>query len=662
MAAPTPSSSSASSSFDIDRSVSKNINALLDGIKWGSGGVGTAATIYYSFPVSNASSLWSSAYTADSNSELYSGFAGLSSSQQTQATLALQSWATVANIDLQYVATETSTAVGDIRVAFTTGSDMDASTYAYAYYPASESYGGDVWLNANAPVSTGADFSLGANGYQTLVHELGHALGLAHPFEGSVKLSAQYDNFKYTMMSYSDAPNHEDSGFSSYYPTTPMLLDILAIQYLYGANTTYATGDNVYTFDDAGTYYQTIWDAGGTDTIQYDSDIGGTINLTAGSFSTMGQAITRDNGTSVNDTIAIAYSVTIENAIGGNGNDTIIGNTANNALDGGAGADQLTGGKGDDRYTVDFSLSGSLVVLQDTMTEKKNAGNDTLILRGSVTQTQTLSALTLLSNIENIDLSLTNAFDLNLTGNKFANILTGNAGNNVLNGGAGADTLAGGEGNDTYVLDRAGDIVTESDAEGTDTVIIQFKQTGTYTLADAIENATLSNSKNFNLIGNSAENTLTGNAKANTLNGGAGEDILSGNAGKDTLIGGADHDVLTGGTGADTFVWALADKGSEGAAVIDNITDFSLTQKDKLNLSDLLVNESAANISNFIDIALSGSNTEFRISSNGNFSSGVYDASKEDARIVLENVDLLGGSSDATLLASLLGNNRLIIG
>lgn len=661
MSAPTPSSGSPTSVFNIDRSVTTYINALLEGMKWGSGGLGSVATIYYSFPTSNALSIWSMDYTADSASELYSGFLGLSNSQQNQASLALFSWANVSNIDLQFVSTETSTQVGDIRVAFTTGGSMDALTYAYAYMPGS-AYGGDVWLNANQPVYTGSDYSFGANGYQTLIHELGHALGLSHPFEGSVKLSAQYENYKYTVMSYSDAPNHQDSGFSSYYPTTPMLFDILAIQYLYGANMNYQAGDNVYTFDDSGTYYQTIWDAGGTDTIRYDADTDGTINLNAGSFSAMGQRITHDNGTTTNETIAIAYSVTIENAIGGNGNDTIIGNAANNALDGGAGADQLVGGKGDDSYTVDFFLSDSLVVLQDTLTEKKNSGNDSLILRGNVTPAETLNALTLLSNIENIDLSLTNAFDLNLTGNKFANILTGNAGNNILNGGAGVDTLIGGNGNDTYVLDRAGDIVTESNGEGTDTVIIKYTQSATYTLADSIENAIVSGSKNIHLVGNATENNLTGNNKPNSLNGNAGEDVLYGNAGKDTLIGGADHDVLTGGTGADTFIWYLADKGAEGMVVVDNVTDFNWVQKDRLNLSDLLVGETSSNITNFIDIVFNGSDTEVRISSEGNFSGGAYNASREDARIVLESVNLIGTGDDSSLLASLLAKNNLIIG
>ncbi len=665
MAASSPNSSNSISSFVMNKSVSKNINALLEGVKWGSGGVGTGATIYYSFPASNDASLWSTDYTSETNSELNSGFRALSSFQQTQATLALQSWSNVANLDLQFISAESSSAVGDIRVAFTSGRDMDASTYAYAYLPNGVAYGGDVWINANQPVASGDNYNIGANGYQTLIHELGHALGLAHPFEGSVKLAANFEHLKYTVMSYSDAPKHQDTGASSFYPTTPMLYDIQAIQYLYGANMSYNASDNVYVFDENATYYQTIWDAGGSDTIQYNSNIGGTINLSAGNFSRMGQSVYLDKGTYTNETIAIAYNVTIENAVGGNGNDIITGNVANNQLDGGAGADQLIGAKGNDTYLVDIALSGNKIILQDKIVEAKNAGNDTLILRGNFDASHSITALKLLSNLENIDLSQTNAFNLNLTGDKSVNNLVGNAGNNVLDGGAGADNLTGGLGDDTYVLDQAGDIFTEALNEGTDTLVIKFANSGVYTLADHLENAVISGSKTFNILSaNTLDNSLTGNGKANTIYGGFGNDTLNGGAGNDKLYGDEGNDVFTGGLGADAFVWSWDSSPNTGNPNIDVVTDFSLKQKDLLNFKDLLGGESKSeidNLLNFIDISLNGNQTEFRISATGQFSDGLYDASKEDARIVLQNINLFGSSEEHDVLAMLVNKNFLIV-
>src|SRR4029077_15383287 len=121
----------------------------------------------------------------------------------------------------------------------------------------------------------------------------------------------------------------------------------------------------------------------------------------------------------------------------------------------------------------------------DSVTENANEGIDTV---------QSTITYTLGANLENLTLTGTtaingtgNTLDNILTGNSAANTLTGGAGNDILNGGAGADTLRGGTGNDTYVVDAAGDSVTENANEGTDMV----QSSVTYTLGTNLENLTL---------------------------------------------------------------------------------------------------------------------------------------------------------------------------
>ena len=72
------------------------------------------------------------------------------------------------------------------------------------------------------------------------------------------------------------------------FPTTPMVFDVLALQTRYGADTATAAGNTTYTFSQSTPFMQTIWDAGGTDTIDLSSHTRGSIvDLTPGAYSSI---------------------------------------------------------------------------------------------------------------------------------------------------------------------------------------------------------------------------------------------------------------------------------------------------------------------------------------------------------------------------------------
>ncbi|SFW29921.1 M10 family metallopeptidase [Pseudomonas sp. NFACC04-2] len=581
------------------------VNSLLYGTYW----TGSLSTTSLTYSFMTMSSLFASNYSSENEYE--AGYV-LSSAQKNGIVSALGTWSSVANIQFRQVS-ETASNVGDLR--FGGYLYMDDDTAAWGYFPGNTPSAGDVWLG---PVTNNPAPVKGTYDYLVFMHEIGHALGLKHPFSpsssNSTVLSAQFDDVRYTIMSYNTAYAYE--------PTTPMLLDIAAIQSLYGANTQWQTGNNTYSWAVGQSVFETIWDAGGNDTIDASNQLTAVrINLNEGQFSKIGQTFLKlDTQTAFNEGLAIAYGAKIENAIGSANDDTLIGNALANLLNGRAGKDTMIGGAGSDTYVVDnigdraqesstlaseidtvissvnYTLGANIETLTLSSTANLNgtgnalsnringnagantldggggidtlvgaAGNDIYVvdnLKDVVTETSTLTSeidsvrssvsWALGANLEN--LILTGSAHLNGTGNALNNVLTGNAGNNVLNGGVGRDTLIGGAGNDTYVLDRADELVLvqENVNQGSDGLIVTY----TASSSSSVLNLNLSNLRNVeNVVLNGiGAFTVVGNELNNSLLGNASVNNLQGGAGNDVLDGGAGADTLIGGTGNDTYV------------------------------------------------------------------------------------------------------------
>jgi serralysin len=350
---------------------------------------------------------------------------------------------------------------------------------------------GDIWLDDDI---RNAAFLANDDDFHTLLHEIGHSLGLKHPFEGANPLPAEYDNTRYTVMAYNlpqDGYWKQVSTTASgiqwqgvpVQPSTPMPLDIVAIQSKYGVETSAASGATTYSWAEARPILETIYDTGGVDTFDLSAHTRASIvDLTPGAYSSiaywsgsaqaahwtsvygsqyasfLSQAFASADTYTWSNNVAIYKTTVIENVIGGAGGDTIGGNAAANNLQGRLGDDSISGGDGQDYLRGD-------------------EGNDSL------------------------------------SGGAAFDDINGNMGDDRAWGGDGDDWVVGGKDNDELFGEAGADIV----------------------------------------YGNLGNDTCDGGEGADIVRGGQGADIVRGGGGDDWLAGDRGDDTITGGTGADIF-------------------------------------------------------------------------------------------------------------
>ena len=317
------------------------------------------------------------------------------SRMETAMAQVLAEYASVANIRFQFVGwfQDFRSAPADVVLSATGMPQvygMSQSTYAWAYFPnepmtdaliasrwgsqaAYPNASGDLILDFANSEMLNSSYLPGSNGFFAMIHEMGHALGLKHPHDnGGTPGRPTFqqigidpaDTQRLTVMSYDPATSLaywlQQFGVpaNAGYPQTLMPLDVIALQSLYGPNTTTRAGDTVYQLfnDDA---IATYWDAGGTDTLSAaSSGFGWQVVAVASSGAENLVLATPFDSTALTG----KFYFNVERFEGSQYSDRIVGTSAANTIAGLSGGDRLQGGGGNDVIDGGFGLDSAVYI------------------------------------------------------------------------------------------------------------------------------------------------------------------------------------------------------------------------------------------------------------------------------------------------------------